>query len=245
MQAEEKRSESSHWDRSITDEIGRDAILTEVLRRLQMRMRQDTAHDVGHAIRVALWTVRLAAPAITPRLCIATALLHDVVNLRKDDPARGLASSRSADVAADLLADLLEPEDVLAACSAIRDHSYTRGVVPHTLLGRALQDADRLDALGVIGMFRCIVTGTQLGATIVDYRDPWAIARPLDDRRFCIDHVFVKLWQLRDTLHTDAARSEADRRIASMRRMLDELSSELASTAAPSTEEPDDIPRST
>src|SRR5262245_36207053 len=107
-------------------------------------MHADAAHDIAHCLRVADWTVRIAGDAAPARLCIAAALLHDVVNVPKNHPDRGRASERSADVAREVLGELgVGSADVELIAHAIRDHSFTRGAKPESPLGKALQDADR------------------------------------------------------------------------------------------------------
>jgi uncharacterized protein len=187
----------------------------------------DPGHDLAHCLRVALWTIRLG-DGIDPRRAVAAALLHDVVNVPKDSPERSRASELSAAVARELLPrhgfDADAVEDVALA---IRDHSYSRGAVPERPLGRALQDADRLEALGALGVFRTIACGTRMNASFVHPDDPWARDRPLDDRRFSVDHFFTKLLRLAATMQTAAGRREAERRIAFLTGFLTELGQEL------------------
>jgi uncharacterized protein len=181
-------------------------------------------------LRVAEWTVRLAGDAVDERLSIAAALLHDIVNVPKNHPDRARASEKSADAARTLLRQLgfTEVDSELVA-DAIRDHSFTRGATPSSTLGKALQDADRLEALGVIGAFRCIATGTTFGADLFDADDPWARERELDDKRYSVDHFFVKLFKLPSTFQTHGGRAEAERRANVMQAMLDQLGEELGS----------------
>ena len=119
------------------------------------------------------------------------------------------------------------PASVERIAEAIEDHSYSRGATPRSALGRALQDADRLEALGALGVFRTISCGTRMGARYFDPADPWANARDLDDRRQTVDHFFAKLLLLADTLHTERGRLEAKRRAAFMEAFLDQLADEL------------------
>lgn len=215
-------------DPAILGEIERDEVSHLVLRYVERHMEGDAAHDLSHLLRVAEWTVRIVGGEVPKRLCIAAALLHDVVNVPKNHPDRGFASERSADVARRVLSDLGMPgADVEVVAGAIRDHSFTRGAIPESRLGKALQDADRLEALGVIGTFRCIATGVRFDAQFFDPVDPWAVNRELDDKRFSVDHFFTKLLLLPATFHTAIGRQEAERRAAFMRRLLLELGTEL------------------
>jgi len=158
----------------------------------------DPGHNLAHALRVGYQASRLArALGACPREATAAALLHDVVNVPKNDPRRAESSSLSATKAIELLPDYgFSPAAVARIADAIRDHSYSRGATPAHALGQALQDADRLEALGVIGLFRCISTGTLMGASYFDDADPFAHDRPLDDLRYSVDHFYTKLLRL-------------------------------------------------
>lgn len=111
--------------------------------------------------------------------------------------------------------------------TAIRDHSFSRGAVPSSALGRALQDADRLEALGSLGIFRCVAAGVGMGAGFFHPEDPWALDRPLDDARYSVDHFFTKLLRLPETMLTEGGRVEADRRAGVMLSVLRQLGEEI------------------
>lgn len=209
--------------------IDGDPALRAVLAHVEQHFDTDAAHDIAHCLRVAGWTIRLADGAVPDRLSIAAALLHDVVNVPKNHLDRAFASERSAEVARRLLSELgFVPDDVDLVADAVRDHSFTRGATPTSTLGKALQDADRLEALGVIGTFRCIATGVRFDAEFFDANDPWASGRALDDKRYSVDHFFVKLLKLPSTFQTEEGRREAERRANVMRTLLRELGTELA-----------------
>lgn len=192
----------------------------------------DPTHDTAHALRVAAWTLRLGGGALDPREAIAAALLHDAVNPPKDSPERALASTRSAELARARLAALGFAGDAIERiAAAIRDHSFSRGAVPEGALGEALQDADRLEALGAIGLLRCVSTGVRMGGAWFHAGDPWARARELDDARHSVDHFYVKLLRLPATMRTAAGREEAERRAAFLRTFLVQLGIELGDPA--------------
>jgi uncharacterized protein len=208
------------------------AIHDELTRRLADDPHgDDPGHDAAHAYRVALWTSRLA-PDEDPRCAIAAALLHDVVNVPKSSPERHLASERSAAVARELLPQLgFREEDVARIAAAIRDHSFSRGAIPESPLGDALQDADRLEALGALGLCRTISTGARMGARYFEANDPWAAGRELDDRRYSVDHFFTKLLGLGATMRTEGGRAEAARRTVFLRTFLTQLGDEIGAPA--------------
>ncbi len=192
------------------------------------RLDDDPGHDVAHCLRVARWAVRLGAGAVDRREAIAAALLHDVVNVPKDSPDRARASELSAAVARELLPRFGFAADAVdRIADAVRDHSYSRGATPETPLGRALQDADRLEALGALGIFRTATCGAKMGARYFHPDDPWARGRPLDDVRFTVDHFFQKLLGLAETMNTAAGRAEAERRTAFLRAFLEQLGHEI------------------
>ena len=188
----------------------------------------DPTHDAAHLLRVAAWTLALGGAAIDPREAVAAALLHDAVHVPKNSPARAQASELAAAHASERLPALgFSPEAVTRIADAVRDHSFSRGAVPATPLGCALQDADRLEALGAIGVLRTVSTGVRMGGAWFHTDDPFAHARPLDDVRYSVDHFYAKLLGLPATMRTEAGRTEAERRAALLRAFLDALAHEL------------------
>ncbi len=209
------------------------ALLAESRERDAALATPDPTHDTAHALRVALWTLRLGGEAVAAREGIAAALLHDAINSPKDSPERARASERSADFARVRLAALgFAPAACERVAAAIRDHSFSRGAVPVGPLAEALQDADRLEALGAIGLLRCVSTGVRMGGAWFDGEDPFAAARSLDDRLYSVDHFYAKLLGLPASMRTAAGRAEAERRAAFLRAFLSQLGEELGTSAA-------------
>ena len=115
-------------------------------------MKGDPGHDPAHLLRVARRTLCFGEGSVDEREAIAAALLHDIVNVPKDSPDRSRASELCAEHARGLLARLgFSAESVEHVAVAIRQHSFSRGEKASTLLSQALQDADRLEAVGAIG----------------------------------------------------------------------------------------------
>ena len=92
-----------------------------------------------------VFSIMLQAEHTTEQL--VAALLHDAVNPPKDSPERARASERSAELARTRLPALgFDDAAVTRIADAVRDHSFSRGAVPATVLGCALQDADLVRA---------------------------------------------------------------------------------------------------
>jgi uncharacterized protein len=216
--------------REVLERIDRDPGLRRVRELGLDDLADDPGHDASHALRVAVWTLRIHSDPREERNGIAAALLHDLINVPKDSPRRARASELSARAARPILEQAgFAPNATEAICQAIRDHSFSAGRTPTTELGRALQDADRLEALGALGIFRTISTGVAMGAHYFHPGDPWARHRELDDRAYTVDHFYRKLLLLPERMNTPVGRAEAERRVAFMRAFLEQLATELDS----------------
>jgi uncharacterized protein len=174
----------------------------------------DGAHDLAHLRRVWANARRIAeAEGGDGEVLAAAVLLHDCVAVEKSSPLRGQASRLAADRAGALLAGRGWPAGrVDAVAHAIAAHSFSAGIAPGTLEARILQDADRLDAIGYVGIARCFYTAGRLGSALYHADDPAAAQRPLDDRAYALDHFRAKLLKLADGFQTaTGARLAAER----------------------------------
>ncbi|SHE54485.1 uncharacterized protein SAMN02745157_0407 [Kaistia soli DSM 19436] len=189
----------------------------------------DGAHDIAHILRV--WKAADAIHAIEggDRAVLAAAvLLHDCVAVEKNAPDRHLASRLASEHAGRLLRGLGWCEATIASTGhAITAHSFSAGIAPETIEAKILQDADRLDAIGMIGVARCFYIGGRLGSALYDPFDPDAEARPLDDKRYALDHFETKLLKLSAGFNTETGRAMAAVRHARLLTFLDALASEI------------------
>ena len=175
----------------------------------------DGAHDLGHLDRVwkSCRLIALDEPGADGDVLAVAAYFHDAVNLPKDSPDRAQASRRSADLAVRELAAMGFDAGRLAAVHhAIAAHSFSAGIAPETVEARILQDADRLEALGAIGLARMFLIAGQMGGALFDAADPLAMERALDDRRFALDHLEVKLFPVAAAMQTATGRRMAAER---------------------------------
>lgn len=174
----------------------------------------DGAHDIGHLRRVWKTAQDIAAtePCDHDILC-AACFFHDLINLPKSHPDRAHASGLSARAATDFLTAFGFPVTKLAAVAhAITAHSFSANIAPKTPEARILQDADRLEALGAIGLARMFHVAGSLGGGLFDPEDPMANNRPLDDRAYALDHLETKLLKLPALMQTKMGRKLASAR---------------------------------
>ncbi|MDQ2715736.1 MAG: HD domain-containing protein [Chloroflexota bacterium] len=189
----------------------------------------DPAHGWEHVKRVYELALHIAEQEGGDRFIVgAAALMHD---LGRADPGDGSMhhAERSVELAGELLSVYPVPRVTQEAIiHAIQAHSYSRGSQPATLEAHILRDADRLDALGAIGIMRWAMTAATLH-TPHNYHpvDPFAERRAFDDHNFVLDHFFAKLLKLSDTITTGTARALAEQRVAFMQAYLAEFKREL------------------
>ncbi len=195
------------------------------------RMVSDPAHDLAHLDRVWTNAKSIADSRTNMRVLLGASYLHDLVNLPKNAPDRHLASQRSAEEAAPILAELdYTQEEIEAAQHAIAAHSFSANIPPETPEACILRDADRLDALGAVGIARTFSVAGSLGRTLYDPSDPFAVHRPLDDLQFSVDHWKVKLLNLPSDMLTERGRSMAKERANRMVRFLEDLADEIGAS---------------
>jgi len=184
---------------------------------------------MAHLARVVATAARLSAEeGAEPDIVMPAAWLHDCVHVPVTSPDRPRASLMAGDAAIALLADIGYPVALHDRIHhAIAAHSFSARIAPLSIEARVVQDADRLDALGAVGVARCLMLGGQLGRTLYDSNDPFAERRTPNDRVSSIDHFYTKLLTLAATMQTASGRREGQRRTAFMVAYLDQLRSEL------------------
>jgi len=195
-------------------------------------MAADPAHDITHVERVVQNTLALTeAENGDLTISVPAAWLHDCVSVAKDSPLRKQASKLAADEAVRFLESIQYPSGLLPQIHhAIEAHSFSANIPTETLEARIVQDADRLEAVGAIGIARCFLTGGSMGTPLYEPSDPFAENRELDDRSYTLDHFYCKLLGLADTMKTQAGKAEAIKRTDYMRAFLQQIGSEIGHT---------------
>lgn len=208
----------------------------QVLSKVYAEMRQryegfaDPAHDWEHIERVYRLGMYIAGRENANSFIVSmAALMHDIGHLSTEK------SKHHADLSLSMAGELLLTYDISldtrdAILHAIAAHSFSLGTEPRTMEAKVVRDADRLDALGSVGIVRWAITGAvrRSGETHIYHPDdPFGERHALDDRHYMLDHFFTKLLTLGDTMATQTGRVLAQERTAFMRVYLDELRKEL------------------
>ena len=191
---------------------------------------RDSAHDFQHIKRVYKNAEVIGRrEGADMKILLPAALLHDLVVYPKGSAKTSKSADDSADMAEKLLKSYRYPQDKIDKISyCIRTHSYSKRLVPATLEAKILQDADRLDAVGAIGIARTFSVGGSERRSFYNPDDPfWKSSRELDDREWTLDHFRTKLLKLKDSMHTKTAREMAQERARFMELFIKQLQKEL------------------
>ena len=176
----------------------------------------DGSHDLTHFDRVFNLCKKIAASEnekADELVLLAASYFHDFVNLPKNHPERHLASRHSAIKAEEILRQKNYPADLSKVSHAIIAHSFSAAIPTQTIEAKILQDADRLEALGAIGIARCFYISGKMSSSLFDGQDPTALHRPLDDKKYALDHFHTKLYKLPETFQTQTGKLLAQSRV--------------------------------
>lgn len=190
---------------------------------------EDPAHDLLHFKRVVATAKKLCdiekgnSFVVTP-----AAWLHDFVIVPKDSPHRKLASKLSSEKAIEFLREVHYPEMYFEEIAhAIEAHSFSANIETRALEAMIVQDADRLDGLGAIGLARCFATAGLLKRSFYSTIDTFCEERVPDDSKHTIDHFYTKLFKTAETFKTESGRIEGQRRVKIMKNYLSDLRNEI------------------
>jgi uncharacterized protein len=179
---------------------------------------RDGAHDEAHLLRVWRNVIKIIdGEGGDTEILVAATILHDCVWVDKASAERSRASRLAADKASAVLSSLGWSDDRKSrVCHSIEAHSFSAGISPISLEAKILQDADRLDAMGWIGVARCFYLAGLRRAAIYDPHDPTAARRELDDISYALDHFQTKLLGLGENFCTPTGRRMAAGRSANL-----------------------------
>ena len=175
-------------------------------------LENDAAHDFDHVLRVLALAERIGqAEGADLEIVRAAALLHDVA--RADEEGSSTCHAQAGAQRAREILHGYPPEKVEAVAQAIATHRFREKSIPQTLEAQVLYDADKLDAIGAIGVARAYAVSGQMGQRLwgpvpADYRGE---AQGTPEHTAVHEFVF-KLSRLKGTLFTPTAKAIAAER---------------------------------
>ncbi len=192
-------------------------------------MENDPAHDFEHIMRVYKNAQKICKKEkANEKLVLSATLLHDIVSYPKSDRRSKMSSIESAKKSKQILKKYdFDENEITIISDAIRDHSFSQQRIPKTIEGKILQDSDRLDALGAIGIARVFATGGSLKRPFYNIDDPFCEKRKSDDKTWTVDHFFQKLLKLESLMNTKSGKLEAKRRTTFLKEYLKQLKKEI------------------
>lgn len=204
-----------------------DKIERKVKRVLEGR---EPAHDFYHIMRVYKNAKVIGQhEEANMEILLPAVLLHDLVVYPKGSAKSSKSSDDSADLAENILQNYGYPQDKInKICYCIRVHSFSSRCIPRSLEGKILQDADRLDALGAIGIARMFSVGGSDNRKFYNPDDPFCRSdRNPDDLQWTLDHFQTKLLKLEGLMQTETAKKIARERIRFMILFIRQLQNEI------------------
>jgi len=195
----------------------------------KMMVKNDPSHDFEHVLRVYVNAEKICMKEkIEKKLVLTAVLLHDIVSFPKTDQRSITSSTKSAIKAEKILQKLnYSIDEIKIITDAIESHSFSKNKKPTTKEGKILQDADRLDALGAIGIARTFAVAGAENRSFYNPNDPFCSSRKADDKLWAVDHFFKKLLLLETKMNTKSAKIEAKRRTKIIKIFLNDLKREI------------------
>ncbi|MBO3754552.1 MAG: HD domain-containing protein [Candidatus Brockarchaeota archaeon] len=202
--------------------ISIDNLIESIRKEAEKHYSDDPSHDWLHAERVCKMCMRICEKeGGDPKVLVAAALLHDV-GMRYELEQGIEHSEKSVEIAGEILSRIGFPKDKISmVLEAISVHRFRKGVRAVSIESRILQDADRLDAMGAIGVARTFSHGGRRGIPMYSCRGTGST----------IDHFYEKLLQLKNSLNTETARRIAEERHAFMEAFLSRFLKEIEGEA--------------
>ena len=196
---------------------------------IQGLMDNDSAHDFAHIMRVYKNAQMICKKErVNEKLVLSAVLLHDIVSYPKSDKRSKLSSIQSAKKSKKILKKFnFTNEEIKIISDAIRDHSFSQNKIPTTIIGKILQDADRLDALGAIGIARVFAVSGSEKRPFYNVKDPFCKNRIPDDTIWTLDHFYRKLLKLESLMNTKSGKIEAKRRTKILNNFINQLRNEI------------------
>ncbi len=171
-------------------------------------------HDVEHMFRVMELSIILQRKYGGDfSKVVLSALFHDILRTEKNH------AEKSAKFTEEFLRDTEFRSVAKDIATIIREHSYSSIRRGSSLESMILQDADRLDALGAIGIARVFSYGAHLGRELYDPVDP--------SKGGSLEHFYRKILRLPETMNTELAKRIAMKRLDVIKEFIEKILEEI------------------
>ena len=205
--------------------------MQQILRsaRTHLESTPNAGHDITHTLRVRDLCLHISSiEGGDPEILEASALLHDI---GRPDEIKDPAIDH-AELSARLSPKILDragfpAQKIPAVVYAIANHRYSSGITPDSLEARILQDADRLDITGAVGIAMTFAYSGAYGHMLYHPDDPMCKKHKPDDNKYAMDHILSKLIQLPTSMHTNTARHIANERNKFLLDFIDQFKQEI------------------
>jgi uncharacterized protein len=181
-------------------------------------------HDKYHIERVYNLALRLTQEEKADLDTVkAAVLLHDIARAMEDEGKITDHASEGAKMARKILNEVNFPANKIDnVIHCIETHRFRKRLAPKTLEAKILQDADRLDIIGAIGIARVFTRG---GWSNKPIHDPTIKPKAKYDGKSetSTNHIHEKLLKIRDTINTKTAKKIAEERHAYVEQFLERL----------------------
>ncbi len=181
-------------------------------------------HDKSHVERVYNLAVRIAIEERADLDVVkAAVLLHDVARAMEDEGKIEDHAIESAKIAEKILKEVNFPKEKTAkVIHCIKAHRFKKGIKSESLEAKILQDADRLDIIGAIGIARVFTRGGWSNMPIYDQSIP--PKKKYDGKSLSsVNHIHEKILKVKDTINTNKAKQIAEERHKFVEQFLDRL----------------------
>jgi len=184
-------------------------------------------HSESHVDRVYSLAVRIAKEENADLDVVkAAVLLHDIARAMEDEGKIEDHATEGAKMARKVLEEVDFPKEKLdKVIHCIETHRFKKGLEAKTLEAKILQDAERLDIIGAIGLARVFTRG---GWSNMPIYDPTIPPKEKYDGKSLtsVNHIYEKILKVKGTINTDAAKEIAEERHKFVEQFLERLMKE-------------------
>ena len=178
---------------------------------------EGTGHDYFHIERVVINARKILETENADSFLVELAAwTHDIGDYKLHD---GVDKSEEL-ITAFLQSIQVENDTINKVLEIVSQVSFSKGNTPTTIEAKIVQDADRLDAIGAVGIARCFAYGGSVGNILYN---------PYDNSKDAssVQHFYDKLFKLKDLMNTETAKQIAESRNRYMENFIEEFYNEV------------------